>query len=121
VENTTAERINRQTETVHQSIERQAQGLCCIAAYFYVAPLCRLWLNYVKSQRGRRNGNVLTERQFGIQFTELFPDYDAHGKKQTATNGRFKHVIGVKGKEIGLGNKQYDAYDIPPVAELRAI
>jgi hypothetical protein len=63
----------------------------------------------------------LTERQFGIQFTELFPDYDAHGKKQTATNGRFKHVIGVKGKEIGLGNKQYDAYDIPPVAELRAI
>jgi hypothetical protein len=43
-QNTTAERRNRQAETVHQSIERQAQGLCCIAAYFYVAPLCRLWL-----------------------------------------------------------------------------
>jgi hypothetical protein len=42
-----------------------------------------LYRDYVKSQRGRRNGNVLTERQFGIQFTELFPDYDAHGKKQT--------------------------------------
>ena len=32
-----------------------------------------------------------------------------------------RHVIGVDGKETGLGKKQYDSYDIPPVAELRAI
>jgi hypothetical protein len=80
-----------------------------------------LYRDYVRSQRLRRNGNILTERKFGIQFCELFPDYDARGRKQTYDNGRVKHVIGVKGKEPGLGGKQHDAYDIPPVAQLRAI
>ena len=79
-----------------------------------------LYRDYIRSQRLRRNGNILTERKFGIQFCELFPDYDDQGKKHFHKNGRLKHIIGVDGKEIGYTGKQFDAYDIPPVAELRA-
>ena len=79
--------------------------------------------DYNNSPSGKRH--QLNERQFGIKFLELFPLY-VDQKKQFAENKRVKSVIRIstKGDSVQERNhdgKQADAYDIPPIAELRAI
>ena len=82
--------------------------------YIIKSLLCH---DYNNSTLGKRN--PLTERQFGIQFLALFPIV-VDGQKQYAANGRVKSVIGMK-QEYNSNRKQADAYDIPPIDELRQV
>ena len=77
-----------------------------------------LYHDYVKSSLGKRH--PLSERQFGIQFLALFP-LVIDGNKQYSINGRVKSVIGVDAQERNSARKQADAYDIPPIDELRKV
>ena len=79
--------------------------------------------DYNNSPLGKRQ--PLTERQFGIQFLGLFP-LVIDGLKQNAGNGRVKSAIrvsapGASVQERNSSGKQADAYDIPPIAELRKV
>ena len=80
--------------------------------------------DYNNSPSGKRH--PLTDRQFGGQFLGLFPVVDAKGKKEYVDNGKVKSVIIVSGpghsiQERNCKGKQADAYDIPPIAELRQV
>ena len=79
-----------------------------------------LYHDYKKSQLERRTSHIITERQFGIQFMALFP-LVVDGKKQYYDNGRVQSVIDAKCKERNSDRNQVDAYQIPPIAELRQV
>ena len=80
--------------------------------------------DYNNSPLGKRQ--PLSERQFGIQFLALFP-LVVDGIRQIAEKAiEFKSAIrvsapGASVQERNSRGKQADAYDIPPIAELRKV
>ena len=108
--------VNNWLELGEWPYGRVENGHC----YVIKSLLCH---DYNNSPLGKRR--PLTDRQFGIKFLELFP-LVVDGEKQYGGNGRVKSVIRVSApgnsvQEYNCRGKQGDAYDIPPVAELRAI